>query len=829
MAGEKRFTRIPPESTGDRLYMVHTAEIEFVQKLDAQGGDTDHVWNIGKRYDIVGFLGGDVHVHGVYDKGDGTGILAVHYNASAKFENAVPEALAVISYNGTPICKVGVAYDVYVPTTHLMGYDNPEYGLEIDRFGAANIRFSEGQPELAAYGQLRIANSKVLARYNFDVSAMPDQFANSLLGSGTAVWDPGKKWIRLGLEGNLGNGASGDLATNTSHLYHPLSYGSGVFVIMGTVVPDTGKATCVRNWGPFDATDGFMFRLTGSGLSVVHRRTFDGVQSETVIPQANWNGDRLDGAGGNSNRSGVTLDVTTANQYFYDYQVLAGGSIRWGIIINGERIICHEMDMSNRTDIGWQTNAIGLSARPVCWATKRLSAPTEDTADYFYALGAGVWTDAQTDPVQELGKPGSLDETFVLDNKLTTAGVPYTQGAYYLTSMRPISVYPAGSPAAGQFSHSLYAPETIRLNCFNQDGTFPDGELRVFLKCILRGEKWENPSYSTIERDGDAATSVDGIRAVYNAKAHHIGHGPEILRVPIRNGVSEVDLERLFDNIQYGAVRPNTEVGLSRRKQPLTNITGNVDRYNRGIPRVEIEVGPDPERGGNIHYFEEKDRIVFKDIVDAGTDGPATLLNKAFYMSFLSSNDAWLYDSDAGGLSLLEDDRNTRIINFTPSTVPLGINNISPSNQDSAQVAGAGTALVLDYDSDNGQIYLEGRNNALLDTGLAGGTAFTVKNSTGSTLLSTTLTSINTVGVNNYPLDYKTSLNAVSSSGWATPAFDLVNEGNVEGEPPPAPVWTFMYNPIGGDDLGFQPGGSQPSAPDRTYITFNVVWKELNQ
>ena len=49
---------------------------------------------------LSGFLGGDVHVHGVYDKGDGTGILAVHYNASAKFENAVPEALAVISYNG---------------------------------------------------------------------------------------------------------------------------------------------------------------------------------------------------------------------------------------------------------------------------------------------------------------------------------------------------------------------------------------------------------------------------------------------------------------------------------------------------------------------------------------------------------------------------------------------------------------------------------------------------------------------------------------------------------------------------------------------------------
>ena len=822
MTGEKRYTRIPPESTGDRLYMIHTAEIAFT----AGGTLVGHIWKIGSMYTVSDF--GMIHVHGVYDKGDGTGILAIHYNKTAKFENTVPAVGKTITAPDgvTNVGTVVEAYDVYVPTTHIMGYDNPEYGLEIDRFGAASIRFSEGQPELAAYGQLRIANSKVLANYVFDVDAMPSQFANSLLGSGTAVWDSGKKWIRLGLEGNLGGGAINDLATNTSHLYHPLTYGSGIFVIMGTMIPDAGKATCVRNWGPFDATDGFMFRLTGSGLSVVHRRTFDGVQAETVIPQSNWNGDRLDGGGGNGNRSGVTLDVTAANQYFYDYQNLGGGSIRWGIIINGERIICHEMDMSNRTDIGWQTNAIGLNARPICWATKRLSAPTEDTADYFYALGAGVWTDAQTDPIQELGKPSSIDETFMIDNKVTTAGVPYTQGAYYITSMSPAPKYPAGFPAAGQDNHSLYAPEQIRLNCFNNDGSFPDGELRVFLKCILRGEKWETPSYTTIQRDGDAFTQQDGVRAVYDAKGHHIGHGPEIIRAPIRNGVCDVNLEKLFDGIQWGSVRPNTEVGLSRRKQALADIFGQEDRYSRGVNRVEIQVGQDPERGGTIHYFEDKQLIQFKDITE--TNGPETLLNKNFYLSFLSSNDAWLYDSDAGGVSLLEDDRDTRIINFTPSTVPLGINNISPSNQDSAQVSGF-SALVLDYDSDAGQIYLEGRDNVGLDTGIAGGTAFTVKNSSGASLLSTTLTSITKNGVNAYPLDYKTSLNAYSSSGWSNPAYDLADEGNIEGEPPSAPVWTFMYNPIGGDDLGFQPGGSQPSAPDRTYITFNVVWKELNQ
>ena len=78
MAGERKFTRIPPESTGDRVRMVHSAQIEYDGKdnYDTIRG-TAHIWQIGELYDISSF--GEAHIHSVYDRGDGTGVLSVHY------------------------------------------------------------------------------------------------------------------------------------------------------------------------------------------------------------------------------------------------------------------------------------------------------------------------------------------------------------------------------------------------------------------------------------------------------------------------------------------------------------------------------------------------------------------------------------------------------------------------------------------------------------------------------------------------------------------------------------------------------------------------------
>ncbi len=166
MAGEKRYTRIPPESTGDRVYMVHTAEIEFSNGGEDAGSTYGpHTWEIGERYTVAGF--GLVHVHGVYDRKNGTGILAVHYNKTAKFENNVPAADALISIDGVTVGQVVTAYDVYIPTQNIMGFDNPDYGLNVDYLGSANVRFAEGQPQLDAWGKLRTSGATLLGAYVF--------------------------------------------------------------------------------------------------------------------------------------------------------------------------------------------------------------------------------------------------------------------------------------------------------------------------------------------------------------------------------------------------------------------------------------------------------------------------------------------------------------------------------------------------------------------------------------------------------------------------------------------------------------------------------------
>ena len=203
MAGEKRFTRIPPESTGDRVYMIHTAEIEYKNFNSIGGGSTDHDWLIGQRYDIAGFGGGGkVHVHGVFDRGDGTGILAVHYNKTAKFENLEPAADAIISYDGVSIAQVTLAYDVYIPANNIMGYDNPEYGMDVDITGSANIRFAEGLPQLDAWGKLRIAGATHIGDYVFgQEEVLTDNFSPSQLNGGAVTYNDSRNSVTIKVPG----------------------------------------------------------------------------------------------------------------------------------------------------------------------------------------------------------------------------------------------------------------------------------------------------------------------------------------------------------------------------------------------------------------------------------------------------------------------------------------------------------------------------------------------------------------------------------------------------------------------------------------------------
>jgi len=634
MAGERKYTRIPPESTGDRVYMIHTAEIRYDNK------DLTHVWQTGGRYNLTAAVFDSnndftIHVHGVQEETTSTGVLSVHYDALANHNGYSPEDNQEIRLGGIDGQIVGYvngpAQDLYVPAQNIMGYDNPEYGWNIDKFGSGQITFQEGAPELTQYGELRTSNKQLLAQYIFNKGPLFDQFSNSLGTGGTVEWKEGYQAVEVKVQA-----VTGSKSTHTSNLYHPYVPGANQLVVMATRVGDTGVDGCSRRWGMFDADDGFFFQLgsdlsnggdgDGSALSLVHRRTFEGVKTENRIPQSAWNKDNLTGTGGGTNPSGMKLNINKTNQYWVDFQHLGGGSIRYGVYYQGVRLIVHEMDMGNGSASGaWLHNATGNPNLPICWAQNVWDGTLATGEKSLFAYGAGVWSEGTgSTNILEEGSFRSLDESFRIDKDSVYSS------SHYLFSMRPIL------QISGIDNHSLYLPKFLTIDAYDANGDDIRGEIRIFRKCILKGLEWSPISYATTELD---------------EKSFHTGHGPEMFRRPIK-GVTELNFSEIFNTLQYGTERVNSEAATSVRSQDLYSITGEDNPYGTG-QCLTLRVGVNPVLQSSVHFFDDTNPITVSGVTEAGL----TFLNGNTYITSLQdSNEMQLYNT----VELLEDDRATR-------------------------------------------------------------------------------------------------------------------------------------------------------------------------
>ena len=779
MAGERKFTRIPPESTGDRVYMVHTAEISYDNK------DVSHGWVVGDRYYLTGGQNSNndfsIHVHGVVEETSTSGVLAVHYQALAKHNGYTPEnnqSIRKDSVSGDIVATInGAPVDLYIPAQNIMGYDNPEYGWNIDRFGAGNVRFSEGPAQVSAYGNLRTTESTLIGQYAFDKSILPDEFANTLVGSGTISHDADRGYVveAVGTETNA-------LTTQTSNTYHPHVPGASNLFIMGNKIGDSGVAGLVRNWGCFDASEGFMFRLAGTTLTVVHRRTFgvgdyndaddgssDG-KSENVIAQSMWNTDKLDGTGS----SGMVLDVTKPNNYFIDFQNLGGGTIRWGVFYNGERIVCHEMDMGNGGLEGiWTTNAIRNPNRPICWSMKRVDGSQGDVLTrYQYPLGASVYIEGIKVDIMSEADVRGYDDSFTI-----TANTPKPQGAYYFVSVRPKVNVKSSDGITDIDNHSLYQPLGVTMMARDEANALLPGELRVFSRCLLKNENWKDVSYTNLQIDEDA---------------FHEGHGPEIFRKAFNNGLLEIDWTKIFKNIQNGTIKPNAEKDTARRKQNIASVS---DR--NGFVYLAVKDNPN---GSTAHIFEDRAAITFEGLT---ADGPANLNGNTYYMGIDSGDDAYIYANTTD----FDDDRTCRLITYSSLTGTLNIGDTI--------TLGANTCVIVKFDAD--EIKVQNRS-ADIDafTGAA-----TTDQSASFTVDSIGLATNTEPGSSSnpnidyiWPKDHYTVLKALT---WATVGGTVTTESNtgaIEAQPPKCPVWTFMWAPF--DD---------PTGSKEHKLNFNMNWK----
>lgn len=805
MAGDRKFTRIPPESSGDRIKMKHTAVVPFDQK------DTSHNWIVGGLYTIDGQSASTITAELLgYDQGGNayTGLLYVKYDSNNEYNNVDaeddqnikdPDGNIVAYVNGTP-------YATYVNTTHIVGDNNPENAVNVDRFGGLYTRFSEGAPELSAYNKLRITEPTLIAQYDFSEQSLRSQFATSQEGSGETIWQPDFGHIKIS------SYLSGDRATYTSSLWHPCPAGAGVLFILSARCSSLGTSTdgTLRFWGAFDATDGAFFALAQGALSVRHRWTINGTTSNMAINQSDWSEDTLDGTGGVTNPSGMNLDPTKNNLYWVDFQNYGGGRIRWGVFYQGERIVCHIMDMSNGSMPGNVLyNAYGNPNRPICWScAKRDSnvlpgaSPDPLQEESIYAYGGAVYYEAGGDLLDEGSYRQSADN-YELDFDSTSTT--------YLMTLRPQAtnseIDAAISNGIASYTgenHTLYAPQQLEVTAVGNriqitDADVSTGTLTVTTntphylsvddKVDVYGTTTVNGRFTVSSitsptifvcnstglsdttnetgelvgpKDGDVdsrmveirlfqkcimrGTSFEKINYTTVEKdeyGHHLAHGPEFSRFVV-DGRYTHEFFQYFNKMQNGSVRNASDQSFARSFQSLVSLVGDDDRYSTGVQRVRAQVGPHPVFGTTLHYFDDKGKVIIRRFERDGVN--SKVFDNTNYTGIKITEGDFHYlsfiDRDEAWLYNSEAD-----IDDDRSVRVVTVSSTTNILAGDTFTVGTGQAFVKGIATINGTeyVYFEGRN-ANFDTAFVNTASFTTTSGGSGTLTIDPLTSSDRIG-----------------------------------------------------------------------------------
>jgi len=203
-----------------------------------------------------------------------------------------------------------------------------------------------------AFGRLRVSNPFTLfdgtQRYRDDVF----KWNQVDTGAATSTFLPNESTMLMTVSGN------GDSAVRQTKQVFSYQPGKSLLTLT-TFVMNTPTVGLRQRVGYFGAQNGVYFEVDGTNINLVIRKYTGGTVDDTSekIARSAWNGDKMDGLGGQSNISGVTLDVTKAQIFWTDIEWLGVGSVRCGFVINGQFIVCHIFHHANILNKVYMTTA----------------------------------------------------------------------------------------------------------------------------------------------------------------------------------------------------------------------------------------------------------------------------------------------------------------------------------------------------------------------------------------------------------------------------------------------------------------------------------------
>jgi hypothetical protein len=214
-----------------------------------------------------------------------------------------------------------------------------------------------------AFGRLRTSEPFTLfdsnSRYSKNTS-----FVYAIAGTASVAYNPSQGCNDL----RITAGGTGSITAETLRTF---AYQPGKSLLaLNTFVFNASEPNLIQKVGYYGDQNGLYLQYDDAVLSFVKRTNISGVVAETIISQANWNADKLDGTG----PSGITLDPTKAQILWMDIEWLGVGSVRMGFVIDGAFILCHTFHHANIVTSTYMTTA----SLPVRYEVQTLaSLPTD--------------------------------------------------------------------------------------------------------------------------------------------------------------------------------------------------------------------------------------------------------------------------------------------------------------------------------------------------------------------------------------------------------------------------------------------------------------------
>lgn len=198
------------------------------------------------------------------------------------------------------------------------------------------LEITPGGTNVDAFGRFRVSNPLTL----FDSShrySVNGHWNTSTGTSGTVTFNTSGGLVDL----SVGTVSGSRVYRETNRVF-PYQPGKSL-LILNTFRLSPAQTNLRQRAGFFGANNGIYFQLSGSTVSMVERSFVTGSVTENVVPQSQWNGDRLDGTG----PSRLMLDPTKAQIFWADIEWLGVGTVRTGFVINGKFIECHSFHHAN--------------------------------------------------------------------------------------------------------------------------------------------------------------------------------------------------------------------------------------------------------------------------------------------------------------------------------------------------------------------------------------------------------------------------------------------------------------------------------------------------